>query len=160
VLQEALELDPAARSRYIDDIYASDDNLHEEVASLFEAHEQADRFLSAPKAEFEALDEFTAPEPWTGQHIGPYHLVRERGSGGMGEVYLAVRGFLQAAYSPDGSHIVTSSDDHTARIWVSLPRVHGRAYAVVLGQTTASASKAADPDSRISPQERSVTEME
>jgi WD40 repeat protein/serine/threonine protein kinase len=89
---EALQLDPARRPGYIDEICALDPELRKEIESLLAAHGQvSDVFLNTPAAGLEAFHDLTGTDPWVGKHIGPYLLVRELGSGGMGEVYLAKR---------------------------------------------------------------------
>ena len=89
---EALQLDPAQRPGYIDEICALDPELRKEIESMLAAHEQvSDVFLNTPAAGLEAFQDLTGADPWIGKHIGPYQLVRELGSGGMGEVYLAKR---------------------------------------------------------------------
>src|SRR3984957_7369713 len=88
----ALQRDPAQRRGYIDEICALDPELRKEIESLLAAHGQvSDVFLNTPAAGLEAFQDLTGADPWVGKHIGPYQLVRELGSGGMGEVYFAVR---------------------------------------------------------------------
>jgi WD40 repeat protein/serine/threonine protein kinase len=92
VFDEALQLDPSQRRGYIEEICALDQELRVEIESLLAAHEQvSEAFLSTPAAGLDAFQDLTGADPWIGKHIGPYQLVRELGSGGMGEVYLAVR---------------------------------------------------------------------
>ena len=89
---EALQLDPSLRAGYIDEIYASDPELRTEIESLLAAHERMrPEFLNTPAAGLDAFQELSGTDPWIGRHIGPYQLVRQLGSGGMGEVYFAIR---------------------------------------------------------------------
>ena len=92
VFDEALQLDPSQRRGYIEEICALDQELRGEIESLLAAHEQVNEaFLNTPAAGLDAFQDLTGADPWIGKHIGPYQLVRELGSGGMGEVYFAVR---------------------------------------------------------------------
>ncbi|HTV96366.1 MAG TPA: serine/threonine-protein kinase [Steroidobacteraceae bacterium] len=91
-LAESLELDPGERSAFIDRVAAGDRELREELESLIAAHfEASDEFLSGPAALIAGLPGCTPPDPWVGRHVGAYELIEEIGSGGMGEVYRAVR---------------------------------------------------------------------
>jgi eukaryotic-like serine/threonine-protein kinase len=88
----ALPLDPSLRAGYLDEICASDSELRQEIESLLAAHERMrPDFLNTPAAGLDAFQELTQVNPWIGLHIGPYQLVRQLGSGGMGEVYFAIR---------------------------------------------------------------------
>jgi tetratricopeptide (TPR) repeat protein len=66
-----------------------DPDLAEDVERLLEANVAAGDFLERPAVEQIALP---PEEPSTPARIGPYDVARELGHGGMGTVYLAVRG--------------------------------------------------------------------
>jgi serine/threonine protein kinase/Tol biopolymer transport system component len=78
----ALALAPSQRASYIASACGGDDALRRSVEELLASHEQADSFLETPAA----LDDLMHPD-LEGQRLGPYHLERRIGAGGMGEVY-------------------------------------------------------------------------
>ena len=88
LLDQALELPPGERDRWLRDACAGDLELHGEVAALLEAGERTDGFLEGEASERAAdlIDRAGMPA-----RVGPYRLVRELGRGGMGTVYLAER---------------------------------------------------------------------
>jgi len=68
------------RAAYLDGACSGDAGLRARVEALLAAHDEASGFLESP-----AVD--AGEEP--GNRIGPYKLLQEIGSGGMGVVYMA-----------------------------------------------------------------------
>lgn len=75
-----------AAYRELDSLAADDDAVRMEVRSLLVHHAMAGAFLETPACMAVESDEVTLP---AGTALGPYVIVRELGSGGMGRVYLA-----------------------------------------------------------------------
>jgi serine/threonine-protein kinase len=90
LLDEALELDDAARRSWLGELRASRPELAAELDSLLASREQAsrERFLAD-----EVSPAPPPPEPSSlaGQTIGAYTLLEPIGQGGMGSVWLAQR---------------------------------------------------------------------
>jgi len=87
ILDEALELDPAARRTLVDEACAEDPSLREDLEFYLGLDESRGDFVDRPvfsvqggKAEIEEASS-----------IGPYKVIRRLGRGGMGAVYLAQR---------------------------------------------------------------------
>ncbi len=89
IFDAASGLPPEERDVYLASTCAGDDELRQQIERLLRSDEQAEAedFLAEP----------ALPDPnresakLLGRQIGPYKLLRELGSGGMGIVYLAIR---------------------------------------------------------------------
>jgi serine/threonine protein kinase len=93
VLGTALELAPAERAAYLDRSYAADASLRGDIAPLLESEERLkDQFLDGADLAAAAAAVISPDENfWVGRRVGPYKVVEQIGSGGMGEVYRAFR---------------------------------------------------------------------
>jgi eukaryotic-like serine/threonine-protein kinase len=91
IFQQALERPVAERAQFLAEACSDDPALLSEVQSLLESDASAESVLNSVIAQ--DLTEMTRSSllPDLGVHVGPYLLVRELDSGGMGVVYLAVR---------------------------------------------------------------------
>ncbi len=95
---EAISLSPDARAAYVSRACGSDLNLLRAVEALFAVDDvTAGRRVEAPFAHPSSGDAGVEGgiDDQTGQDLGPYHLVRLLGTGGMGRVYLAERRDVQ-----------------------------------------------------------------
>ena len=93
VLATALELDPVERVSYLDRSYATDASLRGDIAPLLASEERLkDQFLDGTDLAAAAAAVISPDENfWVGRRVGPYKVVEQIGSGGMGEVYRAFR---------------------------------------------------------------------
>jgi serine/threonine protein kinase len=93
LLATALEMDPAARSGYLDRACANDPALRSDLDRLLAADQEAGReFLNTPAVATEIMENASGhASARVGRRVGPYQIVEEIGAGGMGEVYRAFR---------------------------------------------------------------------
>ena len=94
VLDQVLDLSPAARRAALERLCAGDGALQRAVERVLVADESAGSFLEQPAIHGAAqfiVEPSPSPVSRIGEHLGPYRLVRELGQGGMGSVYLAER---------------------------------------------------------------------
>ncbi|MEO6051539.1 MAG: protein kinase [Pyrinomonadaceae bacterium] len=90
IFDSALRRQPEERQRFVNEACGGDKSVLAEVESLLSSHSNSDSFLETP-AVANVADAF---EPATqtlekGKRFGHYEIIRQIGSGGMGEVYLA-----------------------------------------------------------------------
>jgi tetratricopeptide (TPR) repeat protein len=85
IASAALDLDAAARAAFVDEACQGDAGLRAEVVSLLDSTDAAQPFFEKPPA-------FPGPGlVLPDSRIGPYRVIRELASGGMGSVFLAER---------------------------------------------------------------------
>src|SRR4029078_5593868 len=90
IFQEALDLSPDDRNRYVSEVCAQDTELRRDVESLLSQYDSAGELLDAPvygNTELSALESFVEDkDPMIGRRLGSYRIEREIGRGGMGAV--------------------------------------------------------------------------
>jgi serine/threonine protein kinase len=91
VFQGALERPFSERKQYLAEVCRNDPDLLSEVESLLASDHDAENVLRSVVADNVREMASTSIASDLGSQIGPYLLVRELDSGGMGVVYLAVR---------------------------------------------------------------------
>ena len=127
IFQEALELPRDAREAYLTTVETSPE-IRREVESLLAAAEGSVAYLDEPAANrLTGFLDADRPENNVGRRIGPYQIVREIGSGGMGSVYLAERvdefqqkAALKLMRSGQDSRLVVSRFRHERQILAGL----------------------------------------
>jgi serine/threonine protein kinase len=87
VFDGARALPPDARPAFIAGACGADQALRLEVERLLASHEAAASFLETPAM---LVEQITTAPTLEGQRLGAYHIERQIGAGGMGEVYRAV----------------------------------------------------------------------
>lgn len=97
IFHEALELDPAARPKFIKKATDKDKELKAEVEKLLVQFDEASSFIEQPlydsgkNALLSSLLDDSDEDPMVGSMLGNYRIDREIGRGGMGAVYEACR---------------------------------------------------------------------
>jgi eukaryotic-like serine/threonine-protein kinase len=91
IFQSAIEVTGEERERLLDESCNGDTSMRREVERLLRSHYSD--FLETPPVNTFA-NSISEPSSRSGQRIGHYNVQKKIGSGGMGDVYLAVDGKL------------------------------------------------------------------
>jgi serine/threonine protein kinase/tetratricopeptide (TPR) repeat protein len=91
LLYAALDLAPEQRPEYLDRACLNEPLLRQEVESFILSHGQLDNDFLKTVPQSIHFEDREPIRSMVGRSVGPYRIVEEIGSGGMGEVYRAVR---------------------------------------------------------------------
>ena len=89
IFEAALRHDAGAREAFVAEACAGDEELCHEVEAMLASHEEASRFIEEPAIAV-AAKESSNRSTLSGQTIAHYQVLSLLGSGGMGDVYLAL----------------------------------------------------------------------
>lgn len=90
LLDEGLALEPQAHSAWFESLQGPDAELVPKLRGMLSCATRKDReFLSRPVALPELMHSIAGDHDAPGREIGPYRLISELGSGGMGTVWIA-----------------------------------------------------------------------
>jgi len=91
IFDAALKFAPNRRKPFLDESCGNDDELRREVENLLASFEDAESFLEKPavKEVASVIIKAMTNNLEAGKCFGHYEIVRQIGTGGMGEVYLA-----------------------------------------------------------------------
>src|SRR5262245_6972731 len=91
IFQSAIELPSSERGAFVSEACGEDPELRSEVESLISSHNRADSSVLTAVVN-DAAHEILAgeAESLVGQQVGPFKVTERIGSGGMGEVFLAL----------------------------------------------------------------------
>lgn len=91
ICNEALTLTGEDRKTYVEEMCGDDKDLLREVNSLLSQTDQDVSFIDQPLVTINSTQILDGRTSFKENQIGPYKLIREIGTGGMGQVYLAAR---------------------------------------------------------------------
>ena len=118
LFEAAVDLEPRARSAFLDNCTGDDASLRREIESLIAAHEAASDFMERPA--FDASNRSSKEIPPTdvhGRNIGPYRLQSVLGTGGMGVVYEAEQQNPRRSLALKVIRIGGDQDDHRLKLF-------------------------------------------
>src|SRR6266498_4008649 len=91
IFQTALDCEPDQLNAFLDETCAGDEVLRGKVEALLASHQLAGNFIESPVAGLAAsIVENGQADLLVGRTIGHYKISKRIGTGGMGEVYLAI----------------------------------------------------------------------
>src|SRR5450432_1505628 len=92
-LAKALELAPAEREVFLENSYAANATLRDDLGPLLASEQRLRGEFLEPGDLAAAAAALIPPEEnfWIGRRVGPYQVVEQIGAGGMAEVYRAFR---------------------------------------------------------------------
>jgi eukaryotic-like serine/threonine-protein kinase len=121
IFEAALDRDVASRSAFISEACAGDTDLCREVEDLLASHDRAGEFIEEPAMAI-AARQSADKSMLTGQTVAHYQVLTLIGSGGMGDVYLALDTKLGRRVALKLLPEYLAGDSHRARLFTKEAR--------------------------------------